>query len=214
MRQAGFEPTTFGSGGGNGRRSLTLAVVVSDIYANRASASASQRRPCCYHRCYRGVASPSVSWSSAGWARMCALKSAASPAEDHAVQRVLSAAQNGEGQRGGQQHEFEFPARGLFAGELAVDFGDKELERAEHLDHEAERSELGQEADQHAEAAGGFGARKDAELAQHARGRLCRGVRAPPPALAPGPGAGHALRQRQLGSTQPPATKPTRAWKS
>src|SRR5437667_378650 len=142
MRQAGFEPTTFGSGGGNGRRSLTLAVVVSGIYANRASASASQRRPCCYHRCYRGVASPSVSWSSAGWARMCALKSAASPAEDHAVQRVLSAAQNGEGQRGGQQHEFEFPARGLFAGELAVDFGDKELERAEHLDHEAERSAL------------------------------------------------------------------------
>src|SRR2546427_5801260 len=39
---------------------------------------------------YRGVASPSVSWSSAGWARMCALKSAASHAEDHAVQRVLS----------------------------------------------------------------------------------------------------------------------------
>src|SRR5439155_24323413 len=45
MRQAGFEPTTFGSGGGNGRRSLTLAVVVSGTYAGGAIASACQRRP-------------------------------------------------------------------------------------------------------------------------------------------------------------------------
>ena len=54
MRQAGFEPTTFGSGGGTGQRPPTLAVVVSGTYASRASASASQRRPRCYHRCYRG----------------------------------------------------------------------------------------------------------------------------------------------------------------
>ena len=45
MRQAGFEPTTFGSGGGTGQRPPTLAVVVSGTYASRASASASQRRP-------------------------------------------------------------------------------------------------------------------------------------------------------------------------
>src|SRR2546422_2674032 len=54
MRQAGLEPTTFGSGGGDGQRPPTLAVVVSGTYASRASASASQRRPRCYHRCYRG----------------------------------------------------------------------------------------------------------------------------------------------------------------
>src|SRR2546422_912447 len=52
MRQAGFEPTTFGSGGGTGQRPLTLAVVVSGTYASRASTSASQRRRRCYHRCY------------------------------------------------------------------------------------------------------------------------------------------------------------------
>ena len=55
MRQAGFEPTTFGSGGGNGRRSSTLAVVVSGTYAGGAFASACQRRPRCYRRCYRGL---------------------------------------------------------------------------------------------------------------------------------------------------------------
>src|SRR5712691_12063946 len=54
VRQAGFEPTTFGSGGGTGQRPPTLAVVVSGTYASRVSASASQRRPRCYHRCYRG----------------------------------------------------------------------------------------------------------------------------------------------------------------
>src|SRR5712692_2534650 len=54
MRQAGFEPTTVGSGGGTGQRPPTLAVVVSGTYACRASASASQRRPRCYRRCYRG----------------------------------------------------------------------------------------------------------------------------------------------------------------
>ena len=53
MRQAGLEPTTFGSGGGTGQRPPTLAVVVSGTYASRASASASQRRPRCYHSCYR-----------------------------------------------------------------------------------------------------------------------------------------------------------------
>src|SRR5439155_26256265 len=54
MRQPRFERGTFGSGGGTGQRPPTLAVVVSGTYASRASASASQRRPRCYHRCYRG----------------------------------------------------------------------------------------------------------------------------------------------------------------
>src|SRR5712664_1119469 len=54
MRQPRFERGTFGSGGGTGQRPPTLAVVVSSTYASRASASASQRRPRCYHRCYRG----------------------------------------------------------------------------------------------------------------------------------------------------------------
>src|SRR2546425_9378194 len=54
MRQARFERGTFGSGGGTGQRPPTLAVVVSSTYASRASASASQRRLRCYHRCYRG----------------------------------------------------------------------------------------------------------------------------------------------------------------
>src|SRR5207248_4034741 len=138
---------------------------------------------------------------------MCALKSAASNPEDHAVQRVLSAAQNDEGERGDQQHEFEFPARG-FARELAVDFGDEELERTEHRDHEAERSELGQEADQHAEGAGGFGDREDAEVAQHAGGELGGGLRAPQLALtesvgeepgAEGDAEGERSEERRVG---------------
>ncbi len=54
MRQPRFERGTFGSGGGDGQRPLTLAAVVSGTYVGRASASASQRRPRCYHRCYRG----------------------------------------------------------------------------------------------------------------------------------------------------------------
>ncbi len=58
MRQAGFEPTTFGSGGGTGQRPPTLAVVVSGTYASRASASASQRRPHRYRRCYGGSLPP------------------------------------------------------------------------------------------------------------------------------------------------------------
>jgi len=53
MRQAGFEPTTFGSGGNTGQRPPTLAGVVLGTYGSRASASASQRRRRCYHRCYR-----------------------------------------------------------------------------------------------------------------------------------------------------------------
>jgi len=53
MRQPRFERGTFGSGGGTGQRPPTLAVVVSSTYASRASASASQRRLRCYHRCYR-----------------------------------------------------------------------------------------------------------------------------------------------------------------
>src|SRR6266702_6001191 len=64
MRQAGFEPTTFGSGGGPGRRPPTLAGVVSGTCASGAAASASQRRPRCYHRCYNSR-SPSVSWRKA-----------------------------------------------------------------------------------------------------------------------------------------------------
>src|SRR5258708_2896040 len=42
-----------------------------------------------------------------------------------------------------------------------------------------------------AEAAGGFGDRKDAELAQHAGGHLCRGLRAPQLALAESVGEEH-----------------------
>ena len=52
MRQPRFERGTFGSGGDTGRRPPTLAVVVSGTYASRASASASQRQPRCYRRCY------------------------------------------------------------------------------------------------------------------------------------------------------------------
>src|SRR5438552_16468602 len=48
---------------------------------------------------------------------------AASNAEDHAVQRVLSAAQNDEGERGDQQHQFEFADHG-HAGALAEDLRD------------------------------------------------------------------------------------------
>src|SRR3989442_7399006 len=66
MRQAGFEPTTFGSGGGDGQRPLTLAAVVSGTYVGRASASASQRRPRCYHRCYRAGMSSSNYEAAAG----------------------------------------------------------------------------------------------------------------------------------------------------
>jgi hypothetical protein len=52
MREAGVEPTTFGSGGANGQRPPTLAGVVSGAYASRALTSGSQRRPRCYRRCY------------------------------------------------------------------------------------------------------------------------------------------------------------------
>src|SRR2546425_1738625 len=104
--------------------------------------------------------------------------------EDHAVQRELAAAQDGEGERDDQQHEFEFPAGRVLAGEVAVDFGDEELERAEHRDHESERGELGQKAEQHAQAAGGLGDREDAKVAQHAGGQLRGGVHAPHFSLA------------------------------
>src|SRR5712664_958023 len=66
MRQAGFEPTTFGSGGGDGQRPQTLAAVVSGTYVGRALASASQRRPRCYHRCYRAGMSSSNYEAAAG----------------------------------------------------------------------------------------------------------------------------------------------------
>ena len=42
MRQAGFEPTTFGSGGGTGQRSPTLAVVVSSTWRTGLPASTGQ----------------------------------------------------------------------------------------------------------------------------------------------------------------------------
>src|SRR5881409_529286 len=49
MRQAGFEPTTFGSGGNTGQRPPTLAGVVSGTYADSAPASVGSRRHRCYH---------------------------------------------------------------------------------------------------------------------------------------------------------------------
>src|SRR6266540_3128089 len=65
MRQPRFERGTFGSGGGAGQRSPTLAVAASSTYGGFRLASVGWRRPRCYHRCYHGVASPSVCWSSA-----------------------------------------------------------------------------------------------------------------------------------------------------
>ncbi len=53
-RQAGFEPTTFGSGGCTGQRTRTLAGVVSGIYGPRPPAGASHHRPRWHHRWHHG----------------------------------------------------------------------------------------------------------------------------------------------------------------
>jgi len=52
-----MRPAAFGSGGGTGQRRPTLAVVALGTYVSRPPASASRRRPGCYHCCYHGVAS-------------------------------------------------------------------------------------------------------------------------------------------------------------
>jgi len=65
-----------------------------------------------------------------------------------------------------------------------VHFRNQELDRAEHHDHQAEGGELGEKADEHAEAAGGFGDREDAEFREHAGGQLRGRLHAPQFALA------------------------------
>src|SRR5439155_21770977 len=55
VRQPRFERGTFGSGGGNGQRSPTLAVVVSSTWRTGLPASTGQKRPRCYQICYHGA---------------------------------------------------------------------------------------------------------------------------------------------------------------
>ncbi len=51
MRQAGFEPTTFGSGGWRGRRPPTVANAVSTLCLKDSPATAGPQRPRCYNPC-------------------------------------------------------------------------------------------------------------------------------------------------------------------
>ncbi len=99
-----------------------------------------------------------------------------------AVERVLPAAEDREHQRADQQHELEFPPGRVRFLELAMDFGGEERDRAEHHDDESEAGELGEEAEDQPQRAGGFGDREDAEVAQHAGGHL-RGRLSAPQAL-------------------------------
>src|SRR2546426_6061684 len=114
----------------------------------------------------------------AGSATTRALKSVLE-AEDHVVERVFPAAEDREHQRADQQHELEFPPGRVRFFELAMDLGGEERDRAEHHDDETEGRELGEEAEDQPQSAGGFGDREDAESGQQTGGDLGGRVSAP-----------------------------------
>ena len=64
-----------------------------------------------------------------------------------------------------------------------MDLGGEERDRAEHHDDETEAGELGEEAKDQPQSAGGLGDREDAEPGQHAGGHLVRRLSAPQASL-------------------------------
>src|SRR5437016_9445406 len=100
-------------------------------------------------------------------------------AEDHVVERVFPAAEDREHQRADEQHELEFPPGRVRFLELAMDLGGEERDRAEHYDDETEAGELGEEAEDQPQSAGGFGDREDAESGQQTGGHLGGRLSAP-----------------------------------